>query len=780
MWLLPLRMGGGGGATPRCALPPGRYLLPWYHTESESLRLAWLLSHLVDDVAFFVEVPWEALPLPGAHGLRQPERAVVVLRVPPGVSPEQAEPQLARLQGRYQLVQFAEPVDQSHGDEGYGWQERFIQEPVVSLIRRNLGEPDHPLSELGVAHLPIRQATRLTADAAELLTLLEATMSHRLAYSQLGTSPADYEHSLWHVAGRHLAWRLMRVEPRLLRGCVDVLLHEQVPVGEEGATVADALERAGLGRSAGGDFTPGPLVRALDNRMAREVCMETLRKHTMERVDEPSVVTRMLVAAPGEAVTDEGPQPDPVRSRSGDRLWADVLQGLRAELQRIDGSDLRKSSMAVRLDSALDVLQQLTSLPGYVQDIQPGLIKKAVQALRLLSRASDAPDAEPLRRTVERLLRFHSSRGPGRLPDREKAFGGLFHDVERESPEVFRLAMGAACAELGWDLVSTAADRRTMNKADQLCTEALAVTPKGSSARGSLLGVLAQLHINRGEPEAALQLHEERLRIYQGMGAMRELAMTWTRMARIYAARGDLEGAQTMHYRALAVFEEQGAEHDKALALGDIARIKAARGDEEGALRMHRQRMETLTELGAHQSLAVAMGDVARILAGRGQLEEALKLHQERLALFETLGQVQGRAIAQGDIAHIKAARGEFDEALMLHRERLKTFERLDDLDGMAVTRFNIGQIEAKRGHREPALIELQSAFALNRQLGHATGIAASGEALGRLLLESGGGTQAVVALEEAQNWYERLGRVDKVEALDALLVQTRTPSAPK
>lgn len=779
MWLLPLRM-GSGTATPRCALPPGRYLLPWYHTETESLRLAWLLSHLVDDVAFFVDVPWEALPLPD-HGLRQPERAVVVVRVPPDVSPEKAEAQLARLQGRYQLVQFAEPVDQIHGDEGYGWQERFIQEHLVTLIRRNLADADHPLRDLGVAHLPVRLATRLTTDGAELLALLEATMSHRLTYSTLGVSPADYEHSLWYVAGRHLAWRLMRVEPRLLRGCINALLFQQVLEGAEATAVGEALERVGLGRFAGGDFTRGPLVRVLDNRTAHDICLETLRKNAVEPVDEPSIELRLpLPVVPVEAAPDESPQPEPVPPRSGDRLWFEVLQGLHAELARLEGALLRKSTMGSRLDAALEILAQLTSLPGYVQDIQPPLVKKAVQTLRQVGRPADIPEAEPLRRVVERLLRFHTSRGPGGLTDREKAFTGLLHDVDRETPDVFRLAMGAACAELGWDLVSTAADRKTMNKAEQFCTEALALTPKGTAARGSVLGVLAQLHVARGEPEAALALHEERLRIYQTLGAMRELAMTWTRMARIYAARGDHEGAQTMHYRALAVFEEQGAEHDKAVALGDIARIKATRGDDEGALRMHRQRMETLDELGAQQGLAVAMGDVARILASKGQLDEALKLHEERLALFESLGHVQGRAIAQGDIAYIRALRGEFDEALTLHRERLKTFEGLDDLDGIAVTRLNIGQIEAKRGHREQALIELQSAFALNRQLGHAKGIGASGEALGRVLLEGGGGTSAVVALEEARAAYERLGREDKVEALLPLLNQARVTSERK
>lgn len=772
MWLIPvdpdlLRHG-------RCHLQPGRYPLPWYHTPNESSRFAHLLSRLLPDVRNHVEVSWEMLPLPGQK-LIDGQSTLVVVRVPPEITPARAADALNELGGLYQLVQYAEPVHLQHG-ESYFWQADVMQS-IGRMVRRNVARPDHPLANLGVRYLPVQRAHKLTSDVAVFLEILDRTMDHRLEFIQNGSGRAEYEHSLRHVVGDMLAWRLMRIEPNLLSDCAKTLIFGMQPQTDVWHDVGTALQQVGLGRFSDGDFVPGPMVAALENTVTQQIFLETLRKLSFAADESITKVAGITLPKPAAQPTpDDSPQPMSFDGRSGDRLWHEVIAGLKHTLGRIDATALRNSNMMGRLPDAIEVLETLSALPGYTNNIEPELSKQVVQTIRAIGRTADLPAAEPLRRVVERLLRFHASRGPGRLVDREKAFNGLFHDVNRDSPEIYRLAMGAACAELGWDLVSTAADRKTMAKAERLCTEALTLTPRISAARASLLGVHAQLHVNRGDPESALNLHEERLDIYQALSASREQAMTWTRMARIYANRGDLDDAQTMHYRALAVFEHLGAEHDRAVALGDIARIKAQRGDEKGALTMHRKRLATLRSLSAHHQIAIALGDIGRLLTTQGQLDDALAMHTERYETFERLNHVQGMAIAQGDIARIKAARGEYDEALVLHRERLKTFEALEDLDGVAMTRLNIGQIEARRGHPESAKIELRTAYALNQQLGHAKGIATAGEALGKLL-EKEGGSAATAPLQDAIAQYGRLGMTEKVDELTALL--NRSEPAP-
>lgn len=755
----------------KCHLQPGRYPLPWYHTPHESSRLAHLLSRLLPEVKNHVEVSWEMLPLPGTR-LVNGDSTLVVIRIPPQVTPTDAAEILNELGGLYQLVQYAEPVHLTDG-ESYFWQADIMQS-IGRMIRRNVTRDAHPLARLGVRYLPVQRAQKLTSDVAVFLEILDRTVGHRLEFVHNGAGRSEYEQSLQHVVGAMLAWRLLRIDPALVSPSAQTLIFGMQPQDEAWLDIGAALQQVGLGRFSDGDFVPGPMVKALEQSLTQQVFIETLNTQSLAADASISNRSGLVLPRPGDVTTaDDSPQPRSFDPRSGDRLWHEVTSGLLAALEGLDPAALQASNMANRLTDGIAVLTSLTALPGYTNNIDADLSAQVVATIRSLNRASDLPRAEPLRRAVERLLRFHASRGPGRLVEREKAFHELFNDVDGDSPEVFRLAMAAACAELGWDLVSTAADRKTMAKAEGLCIDALRVTPRRSAAHASLLGVRAQLAVNRGDPDTALTLHDERQSIYQSLSALRELAMTWTRMARIYANRGDLEDAETLHYRALSVFEQHAAAHDRAVALGDIARIKAQRGDEEGALAMHRKRLGELRALGAQHGVAIALGDVARLLAGQGQLDEALSMHQERLAIFESLEHVQGMAIAQGDIARIKAARGELDEALVLHRERLKTFEALEDLDGLAVTRLNIGQIEAKRGHGEAALIELQTAYALNRQLGHAKGIATAGESLARLLAEQGG-LGAVHPLNDAIAQYDRLGMPAKVDALTALLADLR------
>jgi tetratricopeptide (TPR) repeat protein len=773
MWLVPvdpevLRHG-------TCHLRAGRYPLPWYHTPRESSRFAHLLSRLLPDVLNHVEVHWDMLPLPGTK-LVNGGTTLVVVRMPPGISPTMAAERLNELGGLYQLVQYAEPVHLMHG-ESYFWQ-ADVKQSIGRMIRRNVARSEHPLANLGVKYLPVQRALKLTSDVAVFLDILDRTITHRLEFIQNGSGRAEYEHSLRHVIGEMLAWRLMRIGPDLLPACAQTLIFGMQPDAESWHDVGAALQQVGLGRFSDGDFAPAPMVKALEDSVTQGVFLETLRTQSLAADTSITQYSQLsLPSVPTATTTDDSPEPGPFDTRSGDRLWHEVISGLQAVLGAIDAGALRDSNMAHRLPHAVYVLEALTVLTGYAQDVEPELTQQVVKTLRSLGRTADLAEAEPLRRVVERLLRFHASRGPGRLVEREKAFNGLFNDVDQDAPEIYRLAMGAACADLGWDLVRTAADGKTMDKAERLCADALSLCPKRSAARASLLGVLAQIQEHRGDYEHALVLHEERQNIYRNLSAIREQAVTWTRMARIYANRGDLEDAETLHYRALAVFEQHAAEHDRAVALGDIARIKGQRGDEKGALQMHRKRLETLKNLGAEHSVAIALGDVARLLAGQGQLDDALSMHQERLQLFEALNHVQGVAIAKGDIARIKAARGEYDEALVLHRARLKTFEALEDLDGVAITRLNIGQIEARRGHAEQAQLELRTAYALNQQLGHAKGIATSGESLARLLAEMGG-SGAVPPLEDAIAQYDRLGMTDKVDELSGFLDRVRAAPA--
>lgn len=742
MWLLPDDLG-----PPRVQMPPGRYLLPWHLSPEDVTRLTRLVGRLLRDVSARAELPWAALPLKNGHHLRNPERAIVVTRVPPHVDPGAADPILQGLRGRYQFVQFA-----ARQPQGYGWETRYIKPAVFSLMRRRLAEPDHLLAPLGIGALPMRAAAALTSEVLELLDLLSEGVTHRIGFAREGVAGAEFAHSLRVVAGRRLARRLLRLPPGDLPAAIDVVLAgtarlEQVEGMLDGAR---ALERVGLARVSGRDVVLLEMVRAASrHRELRGAFLQALPVHLA------APAQRWLPEVDSGFGAGNAVQPVGATRRSGDSMWHEVLNALADALEEL-------GSIGQPLDPTLRLLRRVMDLPSYIDPMPRGLQQDVAQVLRTEEMPLDGSPVARLTALTYMLLRGLGVRGAQRADGLRATAEAL--RVWKE-PEVYPLAYGATIAELAWDTVATAGDRATLERAEGWCREALQVVDPETATAGSLLGVLAHLHNNRGEPEAALRIHEERLALYRALGARREAAVTEARIARIRASWGELDAALELHEAALKVFIDLDAVHDHAITLGDIARIHAARGESGEALALHRRRLEMLEAIGARHGRAIAMGDVARLLAAEGYVDDALELHRQRLAEFEALGERQARAIALGDVARIHASRGEYDEALGLHRERLATFEALDDLDGVAVTRLQIGRVEHERGHLQSAHLELQAALALNRKLRHAEGIASTCEALGNLLvdMESRGGPEL---LAEAAERVEQLGQARRAKRL--------------
>lgn len=756
MWLLPLDFGDT-----RSNLPPGRYLLPWYDRADSVGRLSSLLCRLLVGISHRLHLPWESLPLGEGAMLRNPEHVLVVVCAPPGTTAAEMDERVSRLGGRYQLVQYTEPQE-----TGYGWQEQYVQEPIISVIRRNIGHPEHPLAELGIEQLPLNFAARLTTDTIELLDLLGDATAHRLTYASHGTGRDDWRQSVRVVAGRRLARRVMQLTAEDRAPALAVLLAGPAHLTEVGnwRQGAAALQHIGLAWLAAGDVSLGPLARALRDVRIRgaffdalppEVWTPSLRRWRIEIDAEVAAPARMQRAASSSPARSS-------RQRSGDRLWSEVVAALREALRQ-------EPDEARSLEDGVEVLEAVGAVPGYFVELPDALAQRTIRALRTIEQLKpDHPGVFRLKKLVYGLLQFQAMRGPERGEARERAWAALSREITADDPVAFALGLGAATAELAWDLVNGATERAHLERAEAVSRAALALTPPRSAAAASLLGVLAHLHAARGETDTALTLHHQRLATYDALGALREQAVTQARIARIKEARGELEEALAMHRQALAVFEAIGAEHDYAVTQGDIARILTMRGQDEEAYALHQARLRTFERLGALHSRAIAMGDVARILASRGELDEALALHQRRHAEFEALGEPQACAIALGDIARIRSARGELDEALSIHRKRLRTFEALDDMDGLAITHLNIGQVEVERGHLSSAVVELRAALNLNRQLGHVEGIAMSAETLGRALQRLGDPTAGAVLADAIDAW-RQLGREERVAELRRL-----------
>ncbi len=246
MWLLPVDL-----APYQIALPPGRYSLPWFYSDQQIERILQLLRGLLRGVSHHVELRWDPARGWPVERLGRADTAMVMLR---GAAP--TDPCTVALLGRYVFVQPERP-----DDAGVGWCERFIKTRLVSIVRRVIADPNHPLAEMQLAKLPVDDAAAMTSDPVEFIELLEATIEHRFRYARFGLHDYDYRRSLRVVAGERLAAKLLTLPEEEQTPALELLLCGEPEDGDV-SLAASALQRVGLAVTVGPDVMLLPLARA--------------------------------------------------------------------------------------------------------------------------------------------------------------------------------------------------------------------------------------------------------------------------------------------------------------------------------------------------------------------------------------------------------------------------------------------------------------------------------------------------------------------------------------
>ena len=191
--------------------------------------------------------------------------------------------------------------------------------------------------------------------------------------------------------------------------------------------------------------------------------------------------------------------------------------------------------------------------------------------------------------------------------------------------------------------------------------------------------------------------------------------------------KGEVDAALALHHERLATFEALGDRASRAVTLGDIARIKAAIGEFDAALALHEERLATFEALGDSRSRAVTLGDIARIKTVKGEVDTALALHNERLRVNRGLGDQDEIAAAQFDIGQIQLARAvergdqaAFQVAFKALSESHAIFQRTGRLEGICTVGMLLAQVLAVAGQTGEALVVATRSLKGFEQLGWA------------------------------------------------------------
>ena len=184
----------------------------------------------------------------------------------------------------------------------------------------------------------------------------------------------------------------------------------------------------------------------------------------------------------------------------------------------------------------------------------------------------------------------------------------------------------------------------------------------------AMLLTQARALVQQGQPDEALR-HLEQAKILLPPG--REQAIVLGDIARIRADKGDVDAALQLHQERLAIYEALGDKRERAVTLGDIARIRTAKGDVDAAVQLQNERLAVNHELGDQDGIAAATYDLAQIEIQQEKWPEAFEHLAEAYDIFNKIGRLDFICTVDSSLGLLLCRAGQREQGLqMLTRSR--------------------------------------------------------------------------------------------------------------
>lgn len=252
MWLLPT-------GPWNVSLPEGFLLVPHHYDAGDREALLALLRAALPESR---QLLLEAASLDALidRGLTWREGIVLLHGFGAAEAIDDARTRVSVLGARHVLAQL--PRAQLTGTS---WMEPTLKVPLLRALERAWRDPEHPLSAVKIAEMPLREAARYTDDPAELLAIVRTAVEHRLANASAGVGARDWSRSLDHA----LAQRLRRRVGEELSSEVIAWTSPNYTAPDSSEEETSHLQRRGLIVAATGGLRPSPLIAALRRPLVR-------------------------------------------------------------------------------------------------------------------------------------------------------------------------------------------------------------------------------------------------------------------------------------------------------------------------------------------------------------------------------------------------------------------------------------------------------------------------------------------------------------------------------
>ena len=285
---------------------------------------------------------------------------------------------------------------------------------------------------------------------------------------------------------------------------------------------------------------------------------------------------------------------------------------------------------------------------------------------------------------------------------------------------------------------------------------------------GNAIGVLASVHMDRGDLRGAQALYARAAELRERTGDSRGAASDQNNLALISQTLGDWDAARQAFEGALALNRRWGRDEPAAANLTNLGNLASLASDYAEAAARYAEALELYRARGDRVDAALVLHNLGLLDLARGDYRAALANLTQALAIYRETGPVVEAIGVRRDLATVIAATGNLQGALVqLDRAERLAAGRAVPLGLRAALALSRADLAAQFNALPEATRRYGEAGRLFRRLGDAAGVAAAQRGIGVVLLLEEEYGRAETALQLARGAAERSG-----EARDAALVR--------
>ena len=211
------------------------------------------------------------------------------------------------------------------------------------------------------------------------------------------------------------------------------------------------------------------------------------------------------------------------------------------------------------------------------------------------------------------------------------------------------------------------------------------------------LDILAIIYANKGEPDNALKLLNEALKINKQTGNQLAQARDLGNIGVVYKIIGNLKEALNSYEEAYKIFKQVRDLSNQAVSLSNIGIIYSQQGKHKEALKFHFEALEINKRLNNPLSSARDLGNIGVEYRIQGKLDEALKYYNAALKIEEQYGHQLGQANQLANIGIVYSEQGENSEALKILESARVIYLRIGaKTEGFLIVEKKIKQLAAE------------------------------------------------------------------------------------